>query len=415
MNSKPNLFDFSPSRYSQNAFLGWLVSWADSRHSSRDNALHERAVEFVKSLMRECDKKPDPEEGFRVIDIRHRYKNIDVLYVIKHGRKMYVLLIENTTGTGPQDDPLRSHREIIEKDFPLGRYEHMLVYLKTIKGNTDGEITTPIPYERMRMYLKTVEGEVPAHLKTWPVSEASKVKAEGYRIYSGEDLMEVLDKGVHEIRSDIFRDFLEYLREKDGSYYRNQPVAEWGMQEWEDFVCALQREMPKENIEWSNGPDALVALWEKSKSFKYDSDVGKEIHYYEDDGSHFLAFTVTFWLDVPESYQSKVCDELCEYLKRSMQRHGWGDVVDRPKEFITEETIGPSKTVFCLTTNQDCWLAKNADGRLDMEKTVENLRKAEEILQDAFQDTGLDCETFMAIETLDAEEILQDDFREIDR
>lgn len=174
--------------------------------------------------------------------------------------------------------------------------------------------------------------------------------------------------------------------------YREKPVEEWGMQEWEEFFVALQKEMPEGKIELSRGPSGeLIAWWPKGKSFKYGkyrTDVCKEIHYYDDDGSYFLAFTVPFCLfDVSKGYQrSEVCDELCECLKRGARRHGWGDVVDKPEEFSPEEEIGTSEAVFCQTTNQNCWLAKNADGGLDMKKTAGNLRVAEEILQDAFQD-----------------------------
>lgn len=174
--------------------------------------------------------------------------------------------------------------------------------------------------------------------------------------------------------------------------YREKPVEEWGMPEWEEFFVALQKEMPKEKIELINGPSSgeLIAQWPEMKFQGYASDVRKEIRYHENDGSHFFAFTLIFWnrdthqhwdWDVHESAKKRAYDALCECLKQS----AWGDVLEKPEKFSIEEEYGTFREVYCQTKTQDCWLAKNADGRLNMAGTVENLRKAEEILQAAYQ------------------------------
>ncbi|MDD9860233.1 MAG: hypothetical protein OXU40_07280 [Nitrospira sp.] len=172
--------------------------------------------------------------------------------------------------------------------------------------------------------------------------------------------------------------------------YREKPVKEWRSEEWEEFFVALQKEMPKEKIELIHGPSGeLIARWPETAFLVYVSNVCKEIRYHEDDRSHFLAFTVVSWMfknmPVQEGIKRRGYDKICEYLKQSAQDHKWGDVFEKPEKFSNEEELGASGKVFCQTKTQNCWLAENAGGKLDMRKTVENLRKADEILQTAYQ------------------------------
>ena len=48
---KPNLFTHATSELSQDAFILWLLEWADSECATEDKALHETAKEFVRLLL----------------------------------------------------------------------------------------------------------------------------------------------------------------------------------------------------------------------------------------------------------------------------------------------------------------------------------------------------------------------------
>ena len=53
----PNLFHFTTSEPAQNAFLSWLLAWADSRWKNLDSDLHRLGVRFVSALLALHDKK----------------------------------------------------------------------------------------------------------------------------------------------------------------------------------------------------------------------------------------------------------------------------------------------------------------------------------------------------------------------
>ena len=51
----PNIFDFATSELSQDAFLCWLIAWADSSQIVNDNSLNGCASTFVKRLLEVSD------------------------------------------------------------------------------------------------------------------------------------------------------------------------------------------------------------------------------------------------------------------------------------------------------------------------------------------------------------------------
>ena len=43
MKKRPNLFDYATSELSQDAFLTWLIQWADEDYKDLDNSLNSCA------------------------------------------------------------------------------------------------------------------------------------------------------------------------------------------------------------------------------------------------------------------------------------------------------------------------------------------------------------------------------------
>ena len=55
MTKTPNIFDFATSELSQDAFLCWLIAWADSSQIENDETLNNCACAFVKGLIEVSD------------------------------------------------------------------------------------------------------------------------------------------------------------------------------------------------------------------------------------------------------------------------------------------------------------------------------------------------------------------------
>ena len=52
----PNLFSFATSELSQDAFICWLLSWANPKISEPDKELHQCAIAFIKALFKKHKK-----------------------------------------------------------------------------------------------------------------------------------------------------------------------------------------------------------------------------------------------------------------------------------------------------------------------------------------------------------------------
>src|SRR5262245_44085715 len=108
----PNLFGFATSELSQDAFLCWLVSWADPTHQANDEALHTTAVTFLDRLL-EVSRGPKVSE-YRSLEVRRQWQSIDVLLVV-NGET--VIIIEDKTDTKDHSDQLRRYREAVTRGF----------------------------------------------------------------------------------------------------------------------------------------------------------------------------------------------------------------------------------------------------------------------------------------------------------
>ena len=350
MTDKPNLFKFATSELSQDAFLCWLLAWAKSDYAKTDVALHATGCKFVRSIMTKCGE-PLTGESLCIKNVWKQHENIDILAEFSQGRKKYVLVIEDKVNTSIHGDQLSRYKNIIEKDFP--NHEQLLVYLKT-----------------------------------GAISRAAEAGGAGYNVYSGRELLNFLDSEASKINNNIFMDFHEHLTNKVSRYeaFKEQKIDEWteSWDAWEGFFCELKSEFGKlgKNIDWcyaaNQSGGELVAYW-GSQKYKDSDGVYLEIHHKKDKRS-FLAFKIC---GIPEEKnKSEVRWDLYSKLMESAKKpeYGWGGKVDKPARFGSGNTM-----IFCQTVDNDCWLAKDAKGKLDMEKTIQNLKKAEEILCDAIR------------------------------
>ena len=56
MIEKPNLFSFATTELSQDAFIAWLLAWADTQYASADPQLHACARELITAFFTKHSK-----------------------------------------------------------------------------------------------------------------------------------------------------------------------------------------------------------------------------------------------------------------------------------------------------------------------------------------------------------------------
>ena len=118
---KPNIFDYATSELSQDAFLSWIIKWADKENCECDKKMNKCGKEIVNKL----SGGKIPATGEYTVDI---YKQ----YTISNGQKMdlwitfnefeedpkkekYSLVIEDKVDTSFHDSQLKNYRNEAEK------------------------------------------------------------------------------------------------------------------------------------------------------------------------------------------------------------------------------------------------------------------------------------------------------------
>ena len=349
MTKRPNLFDFATSELSQDAFLCWLLSWADHDLAKVDSALHQAGKRFLASIFKKCEVNAldaTPEPRIAIKKVKRQYKFIDILALVSVDSKNYVLVIEDKTHTTMHGEQLRSYRETAQKDF------------------SDSEV--------LCVYFKTGE-----------VSRARQAEESGYAVYSRKDFLIALGDKPEDATDSILRDFHRRLITMDKRYnaFEEEDIEKWGWQAWQGFFGALQRNMKGES-EWDYAANQsggeLVFLWGHRPVDKYTVYLQINKKWGNDgDGRSFLAFKVR---EVPEDRRSEVRWNLYESLTKAASERNWSKRVKKPKRFGHGWTM-----VFCESACDEAWFVRNIDGKLDLDKTIERLIEASGLLGRAVQ------------------------------
>ncbi|GAA3328735.1 hypothetical protein GCM10020331_073910 [Ectobacillus funiculus] len=101
--NKPNLFfQYATSELSQDAFLCWLLEWADPQYSETDVQLHNLGKRFVEAIF---SKHQQPRVRIESINIRRQLDGLDILAVINDG---FAILIEDKTYTSDHSGQLKT-------------------------------------------------------------------------------------------------------------------------------------------------------------------------------------------------------------------------------------------------------------------------------------------------------------------
>lgn len=212
MSEKPNIFSFATSELSQDAFIAWLLSWADQKYADIDPQLHRCGRKLVEAFF-EKHKKPMPEYSTAVVT--RQVANIDVLCVLD---EQYVILIEDKTHTGAHSNQLERYLEEVIK-----------------KGYSPDKI-------------------LPIYFKTGDQSCYEAIHSKGYQPFLRQDFLTVLESGQG-TSSDIFQSYLSHLQHLEDQIesYRTSKLNDWGWHAWIGFYKALKLQLGEGN--WGYVPN----------------------------------------------------------------------------------------------------------------------------------------------------------------
>lgn len=319
---KPNLFHFATSELSQDAFICWLLSWADPKFEEADASLHRLGIAFLSKLLEMCSV-PLPS-SITSVKVHKQYKSIDILTVVNG---QIVILIEDKTGTIHHSNQLQRYLETIKADFP----QHAIAAV---------------------------------YFKTGDQCSYDDVRQAGYACFLRKDFISLLEQGgAFGVQNPIYSDYCDYLSEIEQrvTEYRRLTVAEWHWDCWKGFFTELRERLGDGKWDYvANRSGGFMGFWWHWKTNKYLQ--------LEND-------KLCFKIEVEDKFlQASAWEEWHRILKVESAKVGF------PLLRPSRRKNGTWMTVALL---QGDYRQRDENGMLDMNKTIALLQQAEHLLDAA--------------------------------
>lgn len=328
---KPNLFEFATSELSQDAFICWLLSWADPIHKNTDKDLHRCGQNLIKAFFQKHEKSM-PE--IKTVIVKKQYKNIDVLCIINN---KYPIIIEDKTGTQNHSDQLKKYFEEIKDE-----------------GYKDGK-EIAIKFKK--------ENILPIYYKTEDQACYKDIEENnGYKAFRRDEILKVLNG--YEGENAILIDYKTHLQSISNlvAEYKTKAQKNWKWHQWIGFYIELEK--PLKGGSWGYVPNqsgGFLAFWwepEKNSSCCYLQLEQKK-----------LCFKIK--VDDKEKRREGRWKQHVAIMKKAKEYNLEG--IKKPKRFGS----GTHMTV-CIWENYI--VTKNGTEILDIDKTIQNIEIAKKIL-----------------------------------
>ena len=329
---RPNIFEIATKELSQDAFITWLLKWADDSCKNLDEDLHQCGKEFVSTLI----KKQNPNfSGFiNKVKAKRQKQKIDVWAEVND---KYLIIIEDKINGGQHSDQLKRYKEIAEKWCQEHNKEKPIcIYLKT--GN-----------------------ECKANLE--------KIEEKGYSIFSRKDFIDLFNK-FEQIKNNIFSDFYERMLqiEKLTNRYKDKQISDWKRADWEGFYKAIETKIENKGWFYVDNPNGgfigfilvrlqcerypiYIQLEEKKLCYKISTD-SKDVELPEEE---------------MKKIRREIRNEFCSKLIQKAKQKGY-DEIRKP------DMSGNGSCMTFAVVEQKDWLGENED-IVNVDKVVENLKK----------------------------------------
>ena len=217
---KPNLFKYATSELSQDAFILWLLEWANPECATEDKALHETAQEFVRLLLENKDLI------IETINTKRQKNHIDVFAIVND---KYAVIIEDKTDTSEHNNQMARYEKWVSQQKEYSDLEKYIVYYK--RGNE-------------------------SYFKLNKMTE--KYASMHFTILTRKDILSVLTKCT--TTNVIYCDYVEYIQDiqQQTEAYKSLPINKWSPYTWQGFYMALEKEL--QIGDWKYVP--AVQRWE---------------------------------------------------------------------------------------------------------------------------------------------------------
>lgn len=322
-----NLFTYAFGELSQDAALSWLLAWASPDQAAQDDAMHRYGAAFLAFIYRRCGQKLGEVSS---IAVKQQDQRIDVQCIVNDRD---IVLIEDKAGTKQHSDQLTRYTEAL--------------------AGTGKKI-------------------IPVYIQTRDQSDYKAVTEAGYSVITRGDLLGFFHEHAalqKECRNSILDDFVAHLEEIEGwvQSYLNLPLEDWYQQSWAGFYQELQTRLGDGHWDYvPNTAGGFMGFW-------WYFDANEECEYYLQLEEGKFCFKI-------DCNTREECRELMWKYRDHLVAQGQAaglDVVNPPRL-----RAGVYTTVAVLGSE---YRVCRADGLIDMDATVERLRKIMEFFTAAIE------------------------------
>lgn len=334
---KPNIFNIATKELSQDAFITWLIQWADIGNQQYDNLLYNCGLDFVKRLIATQYNDSIPE--ITRIEAGRQWDYIDIWAKVYTPDKNYLIIIEDKTFSSERSDQLLTYKKSSEEYCLINNSHLVCVYLKT---GSD------------------------------PERDLISIRSKGFATFNRKDFIELLANHKN-ITNNIFRDFADRLETLDASYsaFETTNIDSWNDRCWIGFYQLLEKEIGLVAWNYVNPPAGggfwnACLNWEDWKGFPVFLQI-------EQGGLSFKICT-----DPEEIYFEGEFD-------RGAKRNEWSAIIlsyanqNGFSEIIRPDRFGSGKYMTAALVRKENWLAKDTTV-INKNATIERLKKHKEFL-----------------------------------
>ncbi|MCB9425805.1 MAG: PD-(D/E)XK nuclease family protein [Flavobacteriales bacterium] len=324
---RPNIFDIATKELSQDAFITWLLQFADDKYQSANPLLNKCGKTFVTQLIQK--QILDFNEPISKVEAGRQWENIDVWAEVND---KYLIIIEDKTYTGQREGQLAKYKSTAEKWCINNNYEKPIcIYLKT--GNESQ-------------------------------NSLSQVQQQGYSIFSRVDFINLLTQ-FKDTSNNIFTDFYERLTriEKSNNEFENKLIKDWNGNDWQGFFQFLEKQIPIINWNYVNNPNG--GFWNAVLNWDYWGDYPAYLQL-EEGKLCFKVSTDPEEVELPEDMtRGEVRNQLHDLIITKANEFGLNNI-RRPDRF------GSGNYMTVTVVDRENWLGADNE-TLDKETVVKTL------------------------------------------
>lgn len=331
---KPNLFGIATKELSQDAFITWLLQYADNACEKEDPKLNQCGKEFIKALIQA--QLPSFDEDIVCVKAGRQWENIDIWAEVN---KKYFIIIEDKTHTRQHSNQLNRYRETAQEYCNEYKFEHLIcIYIKT--GNESQ-------------------------------SSLKKVKSKGYTVFDRVKLISILEKYT-EIKNAIFVDFLERLirLEQENQQFSEKEISQWKSKDWQGFYQFIEKQNIFSDLNWgyaANPNGGLMYCCFSFLEWKHNTGIYMQL---ESDKAR-LCFKVETEDYSSSNERTKVRNELYRLFFSYAKEQGFAQI-KKPERFGNGTYM-----TFAVVDVKD-WLG---NGMLDQDRVLNTLIKYQNLFQ----------------------------------